>query len=938
MNNKPLNPPYIENILPPFFESSIIIPFEPNRSVNMENEVNKKNAYIILKDSLSNEVVYSHGGGLIDISKKTVTFNFLDKTLDKKIFSIGKYYKVQIAFSRLEAEPDLYYSSIGLSKYIGKKPEISLLNNQEQKNITGAYQYIGTCKTDDPTEKVCSYSFSLKNLKTNEIIYSTGEKIHNSDEDNGSTSVDICYLPIDIDVENKYELTYSITTISGFIDSTSKILFPQLTVNISLGNNVLIAEPDEENGTIIIKIQKKDINKDFTPIPYNFILLRASSKDNFDTWNRIFQIDEDNSNGLFDLQNSLLINNNSILWEDNTIEHGVSYKYALQAYNSYGLLSKKVEANIQSVYDENGELKYTPLPVQVNFEDMYLSDGERQLRIRFNPKVSSFKNTILETKVDTIGSQYPFFFRNGTVKYKEFPISGLISLLMDPDDKFKVGLYNVQKKIGTSLLNGTKTDLIYENIKNEKDFKLTVLEWLNNGKPKIFRSATEGNYLVRLMNVSLSPNDTLGRMLHTFSCTAYEIDDYNFETLQKYDLINYEAKKYKLDSFFGEQNIKLSQQLENNIVISLPSSTFWVTIQETKPSNAIYKIIFKDNSTMDLRIGQNGIYEFPKNLKNNVIGISWSNWNQLKNEYLLNPEEKNDINFKVRYGYYDVVNLTNFSFIKNITYRSIITQHIGEFNFKDSMNFNNWNVNDDSVDSPISTLATWGIREIQKIHFIKIKRRPLIPLYYNNNNYYFNKNFTDLFSLENEKFLIQGLYVLEPNENGISEIWDFANYEAYESEKIKPKILSSDQKDLFNYKLNGEEFSLNLNNLSGNLHNINERYAFTSFELNINNLEMVPDELILNSGLMMEIAFLAKDFSYDLDQLLPYDKNNLEALKKSYEMHKAEWMSTDNQASVKTYLISKKKYKDKYKTYIKAMIKIIQDMQKNQEVNVYELS
>jgi len=38
-----------------------------------------------------------------------------------------------------------------------------------------------------------------------------------------------------------------------------------------------------------------------------------------------------------------------------------------------------------------------------DFEDMFLFDGERQLKIRFNPKVSSFKTNILENKTDTIG-------------------------------------------------------------------------------------------------------------------------------------------------------------------------------------------------------------------------------------------------------------------------------------------------------------------------------------------------------------------------------------------------------------------------------------------------------------------------------------------------------------------------------------------------------
>jgi len=64
-----------------------------------------------------------------------------------------------------------------------------------------------------------------------------------------------------------------------------------------------------------------------------------------------------------------------------------------------------------------------------------------------------------------------------------------------------------------------------------------VLEWLNNGEAKIFRSPTEGNYIVRLMNVSLTPNDTLGRMLHTFQCTAYEIAEWSFKNLVNSHLI-----------------------------------------------------------------------------------------------------------------------------------------------------------------------------------------------------------------------------------------------------------------------------------------------------------------------------------------------------------------------------------------------------------------
>jgi hypothetical protein len=42
----------------------------------------------------------------------------------------------------------------------------------------------------------------------------------------------------------------------------------------------------------------------------------------------------------------------------------------------------------------------------------------------------------LETKQDTIGGKHPIFYRNAKVNYKELPISGLISYLMDDNELF----------------------------------------------------------------------------------------------------------------------------------------------------------------------------------------------------------------------------------------------------------------------------------------------------------------------------------------------------------------------------------------------------------------------------------------------------------------------------------------------------------------------
>jgi hypothetical protein len=159
----------------------------------------------------------------------------------------------------------------------------------------------------------------------------------------------------------------------------------------------------------------------------------------------------------------------------------------------------------------------------------------------------------LESKLDTLGSKYPFIFRNGNVNYKEFAISGMLSHLGDEKELFMSGLKNAYDNADRSRTAAigqaptylrennsihTTTALTSDNFYRERQFKLEALDWLTNGKPKLFRSPGEGSYIVRLMNISLTPNDTLGRMLHTFSATAYEIAEYNFDNLEAYNLLH----------------------------------------------------------------------------------------------------------------------------------------------------------------------------------------------------------------------------------------------------------------------------------------------------------------------------------------------------------------------------------------------------------------
>lgn len=187
---------------------------------------------------------------------------------------------------------------------------------------------------------------------------------------------------------------------------------------------------------------------------------------------------------------------------------------------------------IYGLQQTDREVGIAEVAAVANWEDILLSDENgKTLRIRYNPKISSFKTTILEQKTDTIGGKYPFFFRNGDVSYKEMPISGLISYQADDlmlfDKNFK---YFPSSRQREATMSYQDYEVLQDEFYLERKYKRAVEEWLSNGRPKYLRTAAEGNFVVRLMNVSLSPNDQLGRRLHTFSATAYEIEDYPFKT------------------------------------------------------------------------------------------------------------------------------------------------------------------------------------------------------------------------------------------------------------------------------------------------------------------------------------------------------------------------------------------------------------------------
>lgn len=495
-----LYPPMIEGTIPAFSGTTLVVPFSLNKAVSTADikgiTIKIKTVNGVLKDTLNHTDIILSGDCY-------ATF-----IINPDKYTIGQYYKIQIAFYGEKHEVG-YYSTVGVVKYT--TPPIVTIKDLKFGDInphcyyyTGIYSQKKTSLGNDvyaggdPTEKIYSYRFTITDDFGN-IINDTGEILHNSTKDVESDEAheEYCFAQ-DIKTNESYYIQFTVTTINQMKASSPRY---RLTQKRSISPELdleLVATLDEGSGFINLTIGKCSSEL----ITGTFLLSRNSNADD-ESWIEMKR---------FSLH---AVKAASFSIKDCTVEHGVKYKYSIQQYNSKNIYSERIISNT----------------VMVDFEDSFLFDGERQLRIRFNPQVSSFKTNYADQKTDTIGSQHPFIIRNGNMAYKEFPIGGLISYHMDEDNH----MFLPKKELH---IEESSNDLTSENIIAERIFKMEVLDWLNDGKPKLFRSPVEGNYIVRLMNVSLSPNQQLGRMLHNFSATAYEIAEFNAANLEKFKIID----------------------------------------------------------------------------------------------------------------------------------------------------------------------------------------------------------------------------------------------------------------------------------------------------------------------------------------------------------------------------------------------------------------
>lgn len=683
-----LYPPILEGTLPAFYGTELVVPFSMNKTVSA-SEV--QSILIKIKTVQSNNLLFSAETVNFTLSSSGCEAHFIIEGEDH--LNIGQYYKVQIAYKDTNNIIG-YYSTVGVVKYTAEPiVEIEGLTKSNSETNFHKYSYIGKYQSNDKSEKVYSYIFNLYD-KNKQLLQTSGEQIHNSynDTEQGE-SYDEYRIEQDLDLNQIYYLEYIVTTLNGLQQSSGQYrVMQKQSIPPEIGAT-FITNLNYENGYIDLTLMgEKNKRQEEKTATGSFYISRASNEDNYKTWKIISK---------FELHNQ---KPSSWTWRDFTIKQGISYKYGLQQYNEK-ITSNRIESS----------------EIFADFEHAYLFDGSRQLKLKYNPKVSSFKNNILEQKTNTIGSQYPFIFRNGNVKYKEFSLSGLISCRSDEEFLFT----------DESACDGT-INLTGQNIQAERDFKLGVLEWLNNGEPKIFRSPGEGNYIVQLMNVSASPIDTVGRMLHTLTGTAVEIAEWNYNNLVNYGFI-------QVDDSLSEQlyweTISLNKVFAGNVISHQAEA---ISLSELKPGEKLYL------DDLEIVIGASGSYEIPLSAGIKINSIKFADSISLHQGSLT-------------YAYYNLEK-TGFNFIKDIQIINVpLKQFIGEHNILEE------------IQDEDAKKYSYGF------YWFRVKKRPVYTLYKKDDKYY---------TAQDEEFTnFSSWYIYQVIENSVSHYEDKIsgiNYDAYE--------------------------------------------------------------------------------------------------------------------------------------------------------------
>lgn len=233
---------------------------------------------------------------------------------------------------------------------------------------------------------------------------------------------------------------------------------------------------------------------------------------------------------------STTIVKNGLWWEDTNKSELLVQKRDLNETSEFSLSRRRFSKKKFDADDTfDGDNPVILETSDSHFGDNQLNINESQL---LDPKVLEDKNLDITRRPD------PTIFKGPVPGDERTNVQRMYTQRMNVANSLQNGeqmpsgpksIYGDYYQLNSGVSYGTSPtdELIYI----ERKFRDKVMEWLSDGKPKLFRSETEGNMIVQITNVSFSPYKKSGRMVYTMSCTATEIAEFNTENLFLYNLV-----------------------------------------------------------------------------------------------------------------------------------------------------------------------------------------------------------------------------------------------------------------------------------------------------------------------------------------------------------------------------------------------------------------
>lgn len=450
----------------------------------------------------TNTNVVNNATGILSISATAGSFSISKGELKTGHWAAGKLYKIQARLVNTSSQKS-EWSNVMITKAI-TPPQVKILNGETTESDTNEISAIHSETETMPTfyggvnfmagesEYLDTYRFDL--YHDGELIESSGEVQYN-----GSTEARPQYrFHKQFSRYETHSVILSIVSNNGYTAESKAYDFEVISSTAGELTNLAISVdstsiPCIENAMIQVRLTSTE------ELNGNYVIVRSDEDTNYQVWNDVAYLTYVGKQVTDEL-----------VFTDYYIECGKRYKYAVQRKQTNNARSELL-------------LPQDVSPHCVNFEYSYLCGQGTQIKLNFSGELSSFKHTQLAGKMDTLGSTYPTIAYNGHAYYAEFPLSALVSAYMDEENLF------MEKDFEVLSTNPTA-----ESVRIERKFRHKVETFLNDKQYKLFKTPTEAdkNIIVALTGATLSPQQSLNRMIYSFSTNAYEVAENTLSNLK----------------------------------------------------------------------------------------------------------------------------------------------------------------------------------------------------------------------------------------------------------------------------------------------------------------------------------------------------------------------------------------------------------------------